>query len=146
MTDNLSAWLASPLGEWAKIYIDYGFAVFPCHGIYGEGRCTCGKYPCGKENKNAGKHPFTINGVKNASKNLDEIAALFNYRTDLNIAIATGEPSGVFVIDIDNRGDESGEDSFRDLHEEEGHVLPATLTSITGSGLHRFYKLPRHLT
>ena len=136
----LAAWKLSPVGQWAQVYTNYGFAVFPCHGIT-DGKCTCGKHPCGESNKQAGKHPYTKNGVKDSSSNIEVIASRFNYRTDLNIAIATGAPSGVFVVDIDNRGDISGEDSIKDMQEENGR-LPDTLTSITGSGRHLIFKMP----
>lgn len=141
---SLDEWVASELGQYVQSYIDYGFAVFPCHGVSEELHCTCGKYPCGENNKQAGKHPFTRNGVKDASKDIAVVAKLFAYRTDLNVAVATGKQSGAFVVDTDNRGDESGEDSLRDLQDEHGQ-LPQTLMSITGSGFHRFFKQPDDL-
>lgn len=132
-----SAWLASATGQWVQGYINYGFSVFPCHGIKPDGQCTCGTPDCGS----AGKHPYTRHGLKDASKDIEQIATLFGYRNDLNIAIATGAISGMFVLDIDNRGEESGEDSLRDLQDENGR-LPDTLISITGSGRHLLFKLP----
>lgn len=141
---SFEQWLASPVGQWAQVYVDYGFAVFPCHGVTEELHCTCGKHPCGENNKQAGKHPFTKHGVKDASRDIKRIAGMFSYRSDLNIAIATGAASGSFVVDIDNRDDVSGEDSLRGLQEEHGQ-LPATLVSITGNGRQLFYKQPADL-
>lgn len=137
---TVEKWLASPIGQWAKIYVEYGFAIFPCHGVV-DGKCTCGKSPCGENNKQAGKHPFTRHGVSDASTDLGKIGAMFNHRSDLNIAIATGTPSGVFVLDIDNRDGISGEDTLRDLQDEHG-AMPQTLTSITGNGRQMFFKMP----
>lgn len=138
---SLEQWIASELGQYVQSYIEYGFAVFPCHGVSEALRCTCGKQPCGENNKQAGKHPFTRNGVKDSSKDISVVAKMFAYRTDLNVAVATGKQSGAFVVDTDNRGDESGEDSLRDLQDEHG-ALPQTLMSVTGSGFHRFYRQP----
>jgi hypothetical protein len=135
--NNMANWHSSSVGKWAKNYVDYGFSVFPCHGIGLDMQCTCGKVDC----PNAGKHPYTRHGVKDASKNLEEIAAMFNYRADLNIAIATGAPSGVFVLDVDVRGEESGEEAVAALERENG-ALPITLTSITGNGRQLFYAMP----
>jgi len=111
-------------------YIDAGFSIFPCHGVNNNLRCTCGKYPCGDCNKSAGKHPYTAHGCKDASNDAMVVEKLFNHRTDLNIAIATGAPSGVFVLDIDC------EDSLA------GYELPHTLTTTTGRGRHLYFKMP----
>lgn len=138
MSEKLKAWLCSAVGQWAQNYVDYGFSIFPCHGTKPDGSCTC----AGQECKNIGKHPYTAHGLKDASSKIEIIAALFSYRTDLNIALATGARSGVFVVDIDNRGEqENGEETLRDMVEENG-ALPTTLTSITGSGRHLFFKMP----
>lgn len=136
LAEKVKGWEETTTGSWVKSYIEYGFAVFPCHGIKG-GQCTCGAADC----PNAGKHPYTRHGLKDATTDLTKAAALFNYRDDLNIAIATGSPSGIFVVDVDNRGDESGEDSLRDLQEENG-MLPSTMASITGSGRHLIFRMP----
>lgn len=38
-------------------YAARGVPVFPVWGVT-EGRCECGKFPCGDGNRNAGKHPL----------------------------------------------------------------------------------------
>jgi P4 family phage/plasmid primase-like protien len=58
-----------------------------------------------------------------------------------NWGVATGEPSGVFVIDIDG---EAGRASVADL-ERQGLPFPATLTVTTGradGGEHRYFRMP----
>lgn len=111
-------------------YLAAGFPVFPCHGVTDTLRCTCGKYPCGEGNKTAGKHPYTLHGCKDASNDTVAVEKLFNYRKDLNVAIVTGKPSGVFVVDIDC------EDSLAD------YALPLTLTTTTGRGRHLYFNMP----
>jgi hypothetical protein len=56
--------------------------------------------------------------------------------TGCGVGIATGQASGIWVLDIDDR------DALHDLEQEHGE-LPATLTSITGSGgEHQIYLWP----
>ncbi len=137
LAGKAKAWLDTTSGSWVKSYIDYGFAVFPCHGINASGQCTCGKVDC----PNAGKHPYTAHGLKDATRDIVQAERLWAGRDDLNIAIATGEPSGIFIIDVDNRDGVSGDASLMELEMMNGK-LPATMTSITGSGRHLIFKMP----
>jgi hypothetical protein len=59
---------------------------------------------------------------------------------DYNIAIATGEGSGVWVLDID--GDE-GEQTLRKLEAEHG-ALPSSIEVITARGRHIYFQWPAH--
>lgn len=117
---------------------DLNFAVFPTYGIDEHGNCTCnGSLACGDNAKNAGKHPATRNGLKDATKETFKIRTLFGNRP-YNIGIATGAISGIFVIDIDGP---DGEVSFQQLQSEYGE-LPQTMTSLTGRGRHLLFKHP----
>ncbi len=107
----------------------YGFALFPIHGIV-DGECTCGNKDC----SNKGKHPATPNGFKDATNDIDALIKLWDKRKGLNVGIATGTISGIFVIDIDG---EQGESDIKKLGE-----LPQTLTVRTGRGRHLFFKHP----
>ena len=88
------------------------------------------------------------NGVKDASTAADVLEAMFNSVPDCNIAIATGAPSGLFVIDIDikhNLG-KYGDDSLEALIKELG-PLPDTWECQTPSGgRHIYFKLPDGVT
>ena len=60
-------------------------------------------------------------------------------RKDLNIGVATGERSGIFVVDIDG---ERGEQSLIEITSRFG-ALPATVEVLTGSaGRHFYFKWP----
>ena len=85
-----------------------GFAIFPCKG----------------------KAPATAHGVKDASKNPEQIAKWFGPGTTKNIGIACGKPSGVFVLDSDNAED------LKKLEDQYG-LLPKTWTVRTGGGEER---------
>ena len=82
------------------------------------------------------KVPATAHGVKDATTDLEQVRAWWSKNPDCNIGLACGEPSGVWVLDVDG---EEGHDSLVNL----GHGYPATLTQYTPSGGVHF--LFRHL-
>lgn len=120
---------------WAEYYATrYGWKLFPVHGVSLQDGCTC---PLGKDCKNAGKHPANADGFKSAT---DAVFVLGNWfeKGDRNIGLATGRPSGVFVVDVDGP---EGEAALKGLQEAHGR-LPETLQSSTGRGRHIFFKSP----
>lgn len=129
-------WLSSDIGHHAASYISGGFAIFPCHGI-ADGICTCSDPTCVA---NAGKHPACATGFKAAVKTLEEAAALFNYRGDLNIGVACGEISNILVIDIDPA--KGGSESLLKLEEVLGELLPCPTVQTGGDGRHLFFQHP----
>lgn len=114
----------------ASVYAhERGWAVFPVHGVV-EGRCTCGAATC----SNPGKHPVPSNGLKAATRDPRQITLLF--RPGHNVAVATGEVSGFWALDIDGA---AGDASLATLEAEHG-PLPATLVHFTGKGRHLFFR------
>ena len=55
-----------------------------------------------------------------------------------NIAIVTGQVSGVFVVDVDG---ESGRKTLEELQKNYGK-LPETVSAITGRGIHLYFRYP----
>src|SRR5699024_11155950 len=115
------------------------FKVFPTHSII-QDKCTCNNLNC----SNKGKHPATRNGVKDATTNAEVITKWWTDRPYLNIAIATGSVSGIFVLDIDtdfHKGTGmTGFEALEDLEKEHG-TLPSTPHQITGGGgVHHIFK------
>jgi hypothetical protein len=106
----------------------YGFSIFPIHGIKEDGTCTCNNPSC----NNVGKHPATPDGFKSASNDIERVKQLWSGRTGLNVGIATGEKSGVFVIDIDSPEAEI------ELYKK--FKIPNTYTVNTGRGKHLYFK------
>ncbi len=146
MNNNEQGQTMSRTFEAGKIYINkYGFRVFPVHGLIG-GFCSCGNPAC----SNAGKHPATPHGFKNAASEVSALESLFGYDAKTNtirkgycnIGIATGAESKIFVLDIDGV---DGESELMELEKEHGK-LPETLTAKTGSGRHLFFKYPEGVT
>jgi putative DNA primase/helicase len=118
-------------------YIARGWAVLPCHSVRPDGSCTCGK-DCAA----AGKHPRTLHGVKDATTDpatIQRWSEMFGH--DVNWAVATGEVSGIVVVDVDPRN--GGDQSLAAWTEVNGD-LPVTLTTLTGGGgYHYFFRYPR---
>ena len=117
MIYNMDNPISSALHRAALGLAGRGFAVFPCQ-------------PRGKE-------PACQNGLKDATTNASRINSWWSAYPDLNVAVATGAASGVFVIDIDD--DKDGEASLRALEAEHG-ALPPTVEVITGSGRHLYFR------
>jgi len=110
--------------------------VFPVHNPDGAGQCSCGAHDC----RNAGKHPRTRNGLKDATTDPAQITRWWDVSPEANIGVATGARAGVFVVDIDP--DDGGYETADALQNQYG-ALPATLAAQTGSGgLHLIYAWP----
>ncbi len=84
-----------------------------------------------------GKTPATASGCKQATVDPAVIDRWWGAQPDMNVGIATGSISGIFVLDID---DEAGETTMRELERANG-ALPATVEAITGKGRHCYFRL-----
>jgi hypothetical protein len=113
-------------------YAAKGWYIFPLHSIDENGHCTCGSETC----TDAGKHPrreLVPKGLKAASRDLSLIERWFHIEGEpSNIGIATGEISGITVIDIDIGDGKGGAESWQEIVTEHGEVQ--TLMASTGSG------------
>jgi len=87
-------------------YAEQEWAVFPC--------------------KQGQKVPATRHGCKDATTDLDQVRAWWD-ADEHNIGVATGKPSGIWVLDVDGT---EGLDALLEL----GHGVPGTLTAYTPSG------------
>ena len=132
-----SDFFQSPFGKFVSWHLQHGFALFPIHGIDASGTCTC---RLGTACENTGKHPYTAHGFKDASRDPDPIARLFDGREDLNIGIATGKPSGIVVIDLDG---EAGEASWQAMTSAHPSAPPYPgMVFVTGKGRHLLFRHP----
>ena len=109
-----------------------GWHVLPLYAVY-DGRCECS---AGQSCPHPGKHPRTLNGVKDATTDPTVIKAWFNKWPDANLGIATGRASGFFAVDVDG---DVGKESLKELQAEHGR-LPKTVTVQTGKGRHRYFR------
>jgi hypothetical protein len=76
----------------ALAYVRRGWAVFPCE--------RGGKRPLGR---------LVPHGLKDATADPERVRAWWTEEPEANVAIATGAPSGLFVVDLDGP---QGEDSY----------------------------------
>ena len=95
-------------------YAGRGFAVFPL----------------------AGKVPRTPNGLKDASADPAQLAEWWTAWPDAGVAVRTGAPSGLIVLDVDPG--HGGADSLAELEAEHG-ALPETVRCETGGGGEHYY-------
>jgi Bifunctional DNA primase/polymerase, N-terminal/Helicase conserved C-terminal domain len=103
-----------------SIALDYaaqGWAIFPC--------------------RPAAKEPATRRGFKDATTNPATIRRWWLAQPEYNIGIATGSLSSVLVLDVDGA---VGATTLVGLEATHG-PLPGTLTSITGSGCHLWFRI-----
>ena len=94
-------------------------------------------FPC----RVADKVPATSHGCLDATIDQDTIRQWWTRQPKYNVAVATGEKSGIFVLDVDG---ENGETTLRNLETRHG-PLPLTVETITGGGgRHIWFKHPGH--
>ncbi len=117
-------------------YAKSGFLVFPLHAVK-DGKCTCAKSDC----TSPAKHPRTIQGLKQASRDLDFVKNLFGCFTyaSANIGIRTGKESNLVVVDIDAAKGGSIEELYDFVPKE---ILEKTLWIKTGGGVHLYFAYP----
>lgn len=119
--------------EAALTYAARGWKVMPLHGIV-DGKCTCGEDH--ESDGRAGKHPILSGSFERvATGDAQIINGWWLKHPNANVAIATGAPSGCWVLDVDP-------DGFPDLEEYEKRNGPLeTLRAQTGrGGWHFFWK------
>jgi len=120
---------------YSKLYIDLGWYVLPCYGLVelepGRLVCSCGNPEC----PSPGKHPRTLNGVYGATNDINVIANYLELDPFMNIAIATGERSGILAIDIDNL-------DVVDRFKSQFEIPDDVLAQKTGKGKHYLFKYP----
>lgn len=75
---------------------EIGMRVFPVHTVL-HGRCSCGSAAC----EDQGKHPRVDGWQTVASTSPTVIRSWWSAWPDANIGLATGEGSGVVVLDVD---------------------------------------------
>jgi hypothetical protein len=119
----------------ALCFAEEGWAVVPLHWIE-NGECSCGIQDC----PDAGKHPLTKHGVKDATKDTNQIRTWWLEKPKANIGIAMGNDSGIFVLDIDPR--HGGDESLHQMQEEYGALPDGPRVRTGGGGEHLYFTVP----
>jgi hypothetical protein len=110
--------MTSPLHRAASALAARGVQVFPC-------------IP-------RGKTPATAHGVLDATVDPGAIDRWWLRDPGFNIGIATGAPSGIFIVDVDGIDAEA---ELRKLEAQHG-AIPSTVEVITARGRHIYLKMP----
>jgi RecA-family ATPase len=117
-------------------YAKRGWKVVPLHTPDAQGNCSCRKAGCGS----VGKHPRTMNGLKDATTDEAKIRGWWGMWPDANIGIATGAGSNLVVLDVDPR--HYGDKSLAVLEDECGELPPTLCSRTGGDGLHYLFTYP----
>lgn len=117
----------------AMRYASAGWPVLPCHWTIGD-RCSCGNPEC----HSPGKHPRTVNGVKNASTAPGRIKAWWDRWPLANVAIATGTP-GPDVLDLDDKAGRGGSELFERVRGAGVLGEPLAVVATPSGGKHAYY-------
>lgn len=127
-----ASWGRRPIDA-ALVYARRGWEVFPCHSpAKGPAACTCCRPDC----SSPAKHPRVKGGLHAATRDEDVIRRWWANWPNANVAIRTGAPSGLVVVDVDP--DHGGDRSLEALLADRG-PLPGCRTIRTGSGGSHFY-------
>lgn len=143
--DELAFAREQPRAYAAWGYAKKGWRVLPVHHITEHGRCSClpgGAAPCAS----GGKHPVQGNWPETATGEFGEIVQTWGTSPNANIGIATGNASGIFVVDVDEgvKADgtfKEGLSSLMDLMDENDDDWNDLYSVRTGGGGIQYYFL-----
>jgi len=129
-----------PILAAALSYARRGWRVLPLHTMNGAG-CGCGRSDC----PSPGKHPFGAlvpSGLHDATTDETLVREWWAAHPSMNVGIATGPESGIFVLDLDRHGDDDGVEVFR-VAERANTAIEPTIRQLTGGGGEQiFFKYP----
>ena len=124
----------------ALAYADMGWSVIPLHtpvGAPGQKQCSCREADCGNS---AGKHPRIKDWPNQAVTDAQTIQEWWRRWPNANIGIATGEKSGITVIDVDGM---EGEATLNRLQQEHQPLSPTLIQKSGSGGYHLVFKFPK---
>jgi putative DNA primase/helicase len=122
--------------DFAIKYAAKNWKVIPLHTPDEQGICSCHKKDC----SSVGKHPRTMNGLKDATTDEDKIRYWWGIWPDANIGIVTGAESGIVVLDVDPR--HGGDASLAELQRKHGDLPETPESSTGGGGVHIIFNHP----
>lgn len=132
MTDHL---------EQALALADFGWLVFPVHSMLPDGTCDCTPPGEACSRGNPGKHPWTRNGLLDASNEPGQIRAWWTKWPEANVGVRTGcgieDGSDLWVLDIDPK--HGGEISLAELEAEFGEIHCPNKVRTGSGGWHLYF-------
>lgn len=128
--------MQTPL-ELAKHYVAQGLPVFPCrsHAEEHVDQATGEIITLGE------KTPLTPNGFKGATRFPRIIERWWSDWPDASVGLPTGEKTGFFALDIDNKpGGANGFDWLSEMEAEHGPLPDTARVTSPNGGLHIYFK------
>lgn len=96
-------------------------------------RRGCPVFPC------VDKRPLVKHGLLDATTDEATIRSWWGRWPDANLAVRTGKPSGLIVLDVDGQ---EGADNLRGLEREHGSLPRTASTTTPRGGSHCYYRAP----
>ena len=122
--------------QFAFLYAERGFRVFPVFEAVPPRGCSCRRTEC----HDKGKHPRTKHGFNDGTTDDVIIWRWWEKWPSASVGIATGLESGIVVLDIDPaRG---GWESIEMLEEAIGEIPKNVLVFTGGGGVHLYLQHP----
>ncbi|WP_418135493.1 bifunctional DNA primase/polymerase [Agrobacterium sp. El2ro-1b] len=128
--------MQTPL-ELAQHYVAQGWPVFPCrsHAEENVDQATGEVITLGE------KTPLTPNGFKGATRFPRIIERWWSDWPDAAVGLPTGEKTGFFALDIDNKpGGANGFDWLSEMEAEQGPLPDTARVTSPNGGLHIYFK------
>lgn len=119
----------------AHLYATRGWPVLPCHTSLHD-NCSCAEADCASP----AKHPRIAGGLRNATVDHHQIERWWRRWPDANVALRTGAPSGLVVVDIDPR--HGGDDTLARVQRDHGALPEGRRVATGGGGLHVYFRHP----
>ena len=121
--------------EFALRAAERGWPVIPLHWVK-NGKCSCGTQDC----PNAGKHPLTTHGVKDATTDENQDSRMVARRAQGEYRHRDGQGSGIFVLDVDPR--HGGDKSLCEAEKIHGPLPIGPRVRTGGGGEHIYFLRP----
>jgi hypothetical protein len=118
----------------ALLLAQQSFSLLPLHSISSDGTCTCNREDCDRP----GKHPRTLNGSKDATRDKVTIQAWWKQYPRANIGIATGIAANLIVLDVDLKS--GGLESLQKLEAQHGSLEAHRQVTSGGGGKHFYFQ------
>jgi len=125
----------------ALTYAEHGLPVIPIYPPRPDGSCTCHHHTACTS---PGKHPIPSQGLSEATTNRVTIQMWWTEYPTANVAIVTGGPKRLVVLDIDPR--HGGREGIARLEEQFGPLPPSFRISTGGGGEHIYLQGPPDVT
>jgi hypothetical protein len=131
------------MSETLKAALEYakrGWQVIPVHSVQPNGFCSCGApgNHTTEPKHNVGKEPYVSH--RHGSSSAMQINTWWLQWPDANVAVVTGSPSDLIVLDVDPRN--GGNESLAKLEKLHGKLPKTPLVHSGGGGKHYYFSHP----